>query len=472
MRDEREGEAEERITHGVKTLRGDPKKAILKLSGPMIIGMSFQTIYNLVDAVWVSGLGADALSAVGLFFPFMMLLMGFSNGVSIGGGSAVSRRIGERNKTAADNTTVHTLLLAMLTAFTVSLPFLPFLNRIYHSMGARESVIRMAEPYSRIVFSGSIFIFFTNMGNSILRAEGDARRSMVAIILGSVLNIILDPIFIYILKLGVIGAAWATVISMSLTSIIIFYWLFVKKDTYVDFSRKSFSFDWKIVGEILRVGLPASLSLISMAVAMYLVNMIIIRAAGTRSIAVFTSGWRIVSLGTIPLMGIATGVTAVTAAAYGERNIDKLNTAYTYAIKIGTLIELSIGILSFIFAKQISKIFTYSKNTRVIADELIMFLRWMAPLYPFIPLGMLTSAMFQGIGKGERAFIVTFLRTVVFQVILSYVFGITLNIGLKGIVWGILTGNFIAVTISYLWGKNTIKKLYSKNYFDGFLSKN
>ncbi len=450
----------EKVTRGVKTLRGDPKKAILKLSGPMMIAMSVQTTYNLVDAIWVSGLGTDALSAVGLFFPFIMLLMGFSNGISIGGGSAVSRRIGQRNKPAADNATIHTIILALLTTFVVSLPFIPFLSKIYHSMGAKGHVVELATSYSKVVFAGAIFLFFNSMGNSLLRAEGDAKRSMTAIIIGSILNIILDPVFIYLLKLGVVGAAWATITSMSITSILLFYWLFVKRDTYVNISKNSFHFDLKLLWEILRVGLPASLSLISMAVAMYILNIIIIKAAGTRSIAVFTSGWRIVSLGTIPLMGIATGVTAVTAAAFGERNKSKLNTAYTYAIKLGVLIELSVGIITFIFAKPISKIFTYSQNTKVISEDLIMFLRWMAPLYPFIPFGMLTSSMFQGIGKGERSFIVTFLRTVVFQVVASYIFGIILGVGLKGIIWGILTGNFIAVTISYFWGRSTINKLF------------
>lgn len=233
--------SEERITRGVKTLRGDPKKAILRLSGPMMIAMLVQTAYNLVDAIWVSGLGADSLAAVGLFFPFMMFLMGFSNGIGIGGGSAISRRIGEKNKEDADNTAVHTLILTISISIALTVALFPFMGKIYAWMGARGDINRMATSYSRIILGGSLFLFFTNMGNSLLRSEGDAKRAMYAIILGSILNMVLDPIFIYLLDLKVVGAAWATLVSITVTGIIIFYWMFLRRNTYLEIRLKYFS---------------------------------------------------------------------------------------------------------------------------------------------------------------------------------------------------------------------------------------
>ncbi len=455
-------DTQEKITKGVKTLRGDPKKAILRLSGPMMIAMFVQGMYNLVDAIWVSGLGADALAAVGLFFPFLMFLMGFSNGIGIGGGSAISRKIGAKDRIAADNTAVHTLLLTVGMGLIFSLPFIPFLSNIYTMMGARGVVNRMASGYSKIVFGGAFFLFFANMGNNILRSEGDAKRSMYAIIFGASLNIVLDPIFIYVLNLGVLGAAWATVFSMACTAVILFYWLFMKRNTYVKMRIREFKPSKFIIGEILRVGMPASLAMISMSVSMYLLNAIIIKASGTNGVAVFTSGWRIVSMGTIPLMGVATGVTAVTGAAFGEKNPQKLKSGFLYSVKIGVLIEMTVAVFSFIFAGPLSHIFTYSEDAKIIAPDLIKFLRWMAPLYPTIPFGMLTSAMFQGIGKGERAFAVTILRTIILQVVSSYIFGIILGFGLVGVFWGVLTGNLIAVSIAFTWGSMTIKRMFTE----------
>ncbi|RKX97818.1 MAG: MATE family efflux transporter [Spirochaetes bacterium] len=451
---------EEKVTRGVKTLRGDPRKAIIKLSGPMMLAMFVQTAYNLVDAIWVSGLGADSLAAVGLFFPFMMFLMGFSNGLGIGGGSAVSRRIGEKNKQDADNTAIHTVILTAGVSLFLTVLFLPFMGKIYTWMGAKGDINRMATDYSTVILGGLVFLFFTNMGNSLLRSEGDAKRAMYAIILGSVLNIILDPIFIYILDLKVVGAAWATLVSIVITGIIIFYWIFLRRDTYLDIRFRLFKPSKRIVGEILRVGLPSSLSMISMSIAMYLLNIILIKSAGTNAVAVFTTGWRVVSIGTIPVMGIATGVTSVTAAAYGAREPAKLKIGYFYGIFLAVLIETTVAVFSFLFAGPISGIFTYAEGAKVIKVELISFLRWMAPLYPFIPMGMLTAAMFQGIGKGERAFIVTFVRTIVLQVLISYFFSIVLDYGFLGVLWGVLIGNGVAVIVSFIWANLTLKKLF------------
>lgn len=200
--------------------------------------------------------------------------------------------------------------------------------------------------------------------------------------------------------------------------------------------------------------------MISMSIAMYLLNIILLKSTGTNGIAVFTTGWRVVSIGTIPVMGIATGVTSVTAAAFGAREPAKLKAGYFYGIFIAILIETTVAVFSFIFAGPISGIFTYAKEARVIKAELISFLHWMAPLYPFIPLGMLTAAMFQGIGKGERAFIVTFVRTIILQVLVSYLLSIILGYGLLGVLWGVLIGNGVAVFVSFIWANLTIKMLF------------
>jgi len=446
------------LTEGVKNLLGKPKKAIVKLSIPMMIAMFVQAMYNLVDAIWVSGLGADALAAVGLFFPFFFLIMALSNGIGVGGSSAISRRIGEKNKKAADNTAMHTLFIGLLVGLIVSLPFLPFLKGIFTSLGAKGKVADMSTDYARILFAGAIFIFFANIANAILRGEGDTKRAMYAIIVGSILNIVLDPIYIYVLGMGVVGAAWATLTSMLISATLFLYWLFIKRDTYVDITIKNFHPNRKIVREIFRVGIPASLAQLSMSISMFFLNLIVILAGGTDGVAIFTTGWRIVALGTIPLLGMAVAVTSVTGAAYGAKDAEKLNTAYMYAIKIGIIMELFVSLLTFLFAPQITLAFTYSKEAKRIADDLVIFLRWMSLNYPAVPLGMLSSAMFQGIGKGETALAVTITRTIILSVPLAYLFGIVLNLNLTGIWWGIIIGNALGALIGFTIGRLTTEK--------------
>jgi len=446
-------------TEGVKTLLGDPRRAITKLSWPMVVAMLAQTTYNLADGIWVAGLGADALAAVGLFFPFIMFIIALSSGLGVGGSAAISRRIGERDKRGADNTALHTVLIGMLVGLAFSLPFIPFLEPVFTSMGATGPATSMAADYARVLFGGAIFIFFANIGNAILRGEGDTRRAMYALVFSAALNIVLDPIFIYTLDMGIAGAAWATLLSMIVAAALFFYWMFVTRDTYVSLRRSDFQPDRAIVREILGVGIPSSVAMLSMSFSVFLLNIIIIRIGGTDGVAVFTTGWRVVSFGTLPLMGIATGVTAVTAAAYGARDPDKLEVAFMYAVKIGIVIELVAAGIIFIFAPQITTLFTYSEEARFLADDITAFLRYTALFYPSVPLGMLTSALFRGINQGMNALIVTLVRTLVLQVSVAYLLGMVLGYGLVGVWVGIAAGNLVAgIALTFPWGRLAITR--------------
>ncbi len=445
-------------TEGVKTLLGDPKKGIIKLALPMIIGLSAQIIYNVTDAIWVSGLGADELAAVGFFFPFFFLLMALATGISVGGSSAISRKIGSRDKKDADSIAIHSIIIGVVVAIAVGIPFFVFSGNIFAKMGAGK-VTEMATGYARILFGGSVFIFFSNIANGILRGEGDAKRSMYALLLGSILNIVLDPIFIYTFGLGVEGAAWATLISIVITSALLFNWLFFKKDTFVSIHFHNFKFKWDIVKEILKVGIPASVIQLSMSLSILALNVIVVKAGGTDGIAVFTTGWRMVMIGTLPLLGMATAVTAITGAAYGAMDIKKLDTAYMYAIKIGFLIEVGVALFTYAFAPWITMMFTYSQGAERIANDLTTFLRTITMFYPFVAFGMFSSAMFQGIGKGTNSLMVTLLRTIVLTAPLAYIFSLSMDFGLQGVWMGIVVGNIMGSITAFVWGRLHVRRL-------------
>ncbi len=445
-------------TEGIATLLGNPKKAIIKLSVPMIIALSVQTIYNFVDALWVAGLGADALSAVGFFFPFFILIMALANGVGVGGGSAVSRRIGAHDKTGAEKVAAHTMVLMLMVCIVVTVPFIIFIEAIFRKMGAGD-IAPVAASYSRILFAGAIVIFFSNNAGALLRAEGDVKRAMFAMMLGAGLNIILDPIFIYTFKLGVPGAAWATLISLTVTGCMLFYWLCLRKDTYVTVTMRNFRFDRHIIYDILRVGLPSSMQQMSMALSVFFLNMIVVRAGGTDGIAVYTTGWRVAMFAILPSIGIATAVTSVSGAAYGGRDYAKLGIAHGYAVKIGIVIELGIAALTYLLAPQITQVFTRTQEAARIAHDLVVFLRILFVFYPMIALGMLSSAMFQGVGKGIYSLTVTIARTILFVVPIAYLLALIMNIGLPGVWWGLVIGNSMGTILAFTWARLYIKHL-------------
>ncbi|RLF69023.1 MAG: MATE family efflux transporter [Thermoplasmata archaeon] len=449
-----------RPTEGVKTLLGNPRKAIIKLSIPMIIAMSVQTFYNLVDAIWVAGLphGGDALAAIGLFFPFFFLIMALAAGLGIGGGAAISRRIGARDKRGADNVADHMVILVMITALLFTVPMFMAIPGILKSMGARDS-LDMAVGYGRIIIGFSVIIFFNNIANAILRAEGDTKRAMYAMILGSGLNIILDPVFIYGFGLGVEGAAWATMASFTVTFTLLFYWLFFKKDTFVTFRFRDFRFRWNIIRDIMRVGVPASLQQMAMSVNMIFLNALIISIGGEQGVAVFSTGWRVVMMATLPLMGIASALISVAGAAYGARAYRKLRLSLVYAIKFGLKIEVPVAVLMFLLADMIVLAFTWSPGSRDLRGDLVMFIRLFSLMNFFVGFGMLSGATFQAIGKGFNSLIVTIFRTIVFALAFAYIFGSVMGLGLEGVWGGILLGNFLGSLAAFGWAYSHITRL-------------
>ncbi len=449
----------ENIKKNVKILLGDPKKAIIKLSIPMIIGGMVRTLYNFVDAIWVSGLGTDSLAAVGLVMPFMMIISAIAMGIGVGGSSAISRAIGAKNRKRAGNIGEHTIIFGILIGSVFGFSLIPFLHGIFLSMGAGTETAFLAFQYGTVVLLGTPLTFLSALGNAILRGEGDTKRAMYVMVISALLNMVLDPIFIYTLRLGVVGAAVATVLSIGFSAGIVTYWILIKKDTYVQLKLRYFKPMAGILKEIFAVGIPSSLAQISMSLTMIILNTIVLMAGGDYGMAVFSGGWRIVMLAIVPLMGIAASVTSVTGAAFGARNAEKLRVAYLYGVKIGTLIGLVTGVLIGIFAPQLTYLFTYSQASKHLAPGIIEFLRYVVFYFPGVASGMLTSSMFRGMGKGFHSLTLNILRTLIMQVLFTYLLGITFGFGLPGIWLGIVIANITASIIGILWGNATVRRL-------------
>jgi putative MATE family efflux protein len=445
-------------TKGVETLLGDPKKAIIKLSIPMIAAVLSHTIYNLTDAIWVSGKGPASLSAVGFTFPFLFMAMSIANGIGIGSGAAISRRIGAGDKSSADSVASHAIVIMLIIVFLFTAAMIYSARPLMHLMGAGEA-LDLAVTYARIMFLGLVLIFFMQTASAILRSEGDAKRAMYVMLAGSLINIILDPIFIYTLGLGVAGAAWATLLSMSIVSLIAFYWLFIEKKTFVSFKFRGFRFDKKILVDIGKVGVPASVSQMSMALMAFSITKIVALIGGPDGVAVYTTGWRVSTLATLPMLGVASAVTSVAAAAFGARDYKKMEISFLFALKMGVLVESALAVLTFLFASQITWVFTWSEETARIIGDLTQLLRVVWIFFPTVAVGMLSTAMFQGAGKGLTALIMTILRTLVFTVPCVWFFGIVLEGGLLGVWNGLVVSGLIYVPIAFGWSTSYLRKL-------------
>jgi len=450
--------AKQGTTRGVALLIGEPKKALLKLSGPMILAMLILAAYNLVNAVWVAGLGSDALAAVGFISPIFMVVVGLSNGLGAGVSSSISRRIGAQDKRGADNTTMHALLLVIMVSIILTVGLHLALEPLLFAMGAGAS-LGLAMEYGNIVFSGSILIVFNHIAYAILRGEGDTKRTMYAMGAGSLINALLDPILIYWAGMGIAGAAWGTVISLSIISLVQIYWLIIKKDTYVSLSRSSFVPSSKVMNDILTVGIPASIEFLLYSVDAIIINSMLVRVSGTDAVAVYTAGWRVIMMAIIPLIAIATAEISVAGAAIGARKYGNLPVIHDYSTKLGFAIGTVTALITGLFAPQITLFFTYAPESAHLAGTMVAFMHVMCLFYPFMSPGIMSACLFQGAGKGLTSLLLNVLRDVVLITGVAYILGMVLGLGQEGIWWGIVFGNIAGSLFSYLWARLYINRL-------------
>ncbi|WP_405304427.1 MATE family efflux transporter [Methanobrevibacter sp.] len=434
----------------IEMITGDPKKAIVKLAIPMMISMLLIMLYNLADSIWVAGLGADALAAIGFITPLFMVLVGLGNGIGAGANSLIARNIGAKNYSQANNAGLHAIVLSIVVSIIFTILIEGFMVPILEFMGA-GSTIGYAMDYSYIIF-GFLFIFvFSGVASAIFRSEGDMRRATIAIAVTAIMNIILDPIFIYILDFGIAGAAWATIISASLSCIVMSYWIWGKKDLYLDLSPKNFNYSTQLMLDTLQVAIPSTLENIIFSALAIIINSMLVIAAGTTAVAVYTASMRIVQLSMIPLIGIGTAVLTVAGVAYGAHNYVNLKTAHIYSIKLGFAISIILGVIMFAFSAPIANMFSYTQASASLSPQIASAISVLSLFVLAIPHGMMSSMMFQGVGKGVYSLLITLLRSLILESVFAYIFCFIFGWGVTGIYAGVVFGCFVGGTIGFLW---------------------
>ena len=446
----------------VELMRGNPEKAVKTLAIPIMISMLLTASYNIIDGIWVAGLGQAAIAGIGFVTPIFMILNGVSVGLGSGATSSISRFVGAKNHEGANKSAAHALLIFLVASIILTAILLLVQEPLLRAYGASGQNLAEGIKYGTPLFAGLIAFMFGNGGSGILRGEGDMKRAMYAMIVSVVLNAILDPIFIYVLGLGSAGASLATIVSALGSASVILYWLLVKKDTYVNVSLREFKFDSKIAKDILKVGIPASMDMFMMSLAVSLYLVFISTIGGEYGIASFTSGQRLYLFAIMPLTAIGSAVAAVSGSAYGAKNGDYLSRAHLYGVKFGIAFGTAVTIILVAFAPQLATLFAYTKETAVLVPEITRFLRIASLCLPLTGAGMTSSFMYQGIGRGTISLMWTIIREVIFTVTATYTMGIILGWGLVGIWIGLALGRTLASILNFAFARFTIRKVREK----------
>lgn len=449
-------------TKGVETLLGNPRKAVLAMSVPLIIAMIAQSANNLIDAVWVAGLGPDALAAVGFVFPLFFILIGVGNGIGIGASSAIARHIGRDDKASVDRVAMQSIVMIIIGGAVGTALMLVFQRDILVLLGSGQT-IGLCVQYGTPIFIGTILFFLNGLFSNLLRSEGAAKRSMMTQILAAVINIILDPFFIYDygLGLGMAGAAWATFVSVTFSFVIMLYWFLIKKDTYIKLRIKDARLDKATVKDVLRVGIPSSLEMFVMSIFSMFMNIIMSMSPnGTDAVAIFSSTWRLIQMLMIPVMAIGSAVVPVFGAAFGARRFDKMNEAYSFSIKTCVIIMIVLDAITLLAADVMVMMYTYSDSVAVLKDSMAETLRVLCLFLPFMSWGFVAAGLFQSMGLGTYSFICTIIRNGL-QLPAGYILVTTVGTFIS-VVWGIVGAEIVGSVIGGVWSLILLKSLLKK----------
>ena len=447
----------------LKTFLANPSKALWSLAIPIMFGMGIQTLYNLVDMIFIGRLGGHAITGIAFNMPLFFLVLGLTMGLGTGVTASIARFIGQDNKKEADNSAEHAVFIAVIISFSLSSIGLMFGKTILALFGAEGEILSLGWEYLHVMCVGMPFMIFSGFFRSILAGEGDMKFPMMVAGLGTVLNIILDPIFIFELEsyggfgfgLGVAGAAMATVISQIIVFCVFVYMLFVKQHSYITFRLKYFSFSMDIIWDIVKVGLPASLSMVVMAIGQGVFNKILIHFS-TDTVAAYQIAGRIDMLVFLPIFSVAASLTTLVGMFFGAKEYDALRFTIRYGIMSAFFITVLASIFIYFFAELAVGFFT---DDKLIISISVTFLKLFAFVYPLISIGITTGRVLQGLGKGLPVLIITIVRVLGVSAPLAVFFIFYMDKPVEWVWYSMMVSTIVAFTIALTWLVSTIRTL-------------
>ncbi|MBT4736993.1 MAG: MATE family efflux transporter [Candidatus Marinimicrobia bacterium] len=433
----------------------NPSKALWTLAIPIMAGMGIHTLYTIVDMIFIGRLGGNAIAAVAFNMPLFFLVLGLSFGVGSGVTASIARFIGAKDKVSADNTAEHAVALGLIISIILTTLGLIYGEDLLRRLGATKSVLPVSWSYLKISLIGLPFMVFSTFFRSILSGEGDMKLPMAVAGLGTIINIILDPIFIFTLEFGVGGAAMASAISQLIVFLIFVYMLFIKEHAYIKFRMGDFSPSMFIVKDIIRVGFPASMSMIIMAFGQLVFNRILVRFS-TDAVAAYQVGGRMDMVIFLPIMAIASALTTIVGMFYGAKEFEKIKFIAKYGIICAIMVTSILSILLYIFAPFVVKSFTQEVDIQSIA---VTYIRTICLIYPLIAFGMSVGRILQGLGKGLPMLVITSIRILGVSVPLALFFTMVLNKPIEWVWYAMIISTIVSILISLIWLKTTFKNL-------------
>ena len=428
-------------------------KLLIKQAVPATIGILVMSLNMIVDTIFVGQwIGVLAIAAITVVLPIAFLISSIGMGIGIGGSSIISRALGANNPEKAfltfGNQICLTVILAILFVVLGSVFSVPILNLF----GAKGEILPIASEYFGVIIYGVPFLAFAMMGNPTIRAEGKPKFAMYAMMVPSVLNILLDILFIKYFNWGMYGAGLATSIAYASCGLYILYF-FLSSKSELQIIPKNFKLDFKIVQEIAKLGGVSIVRQGAISILMIVLNYSLYTYGGEISIAVFGIINRVMMFALSPVLGVSQGFLPVAGFNIGAKKNDRVKETIKKSIYFGSILGTLIFIGIVIFKEQIIWIFT---NDAILLEKtpdamLVVFL-----VTPIVTMQLIGSAYFQAAGKAMPALLLTLLKQGIFLIPLAYF--LPIYYGIDGVWWSFPIADSLATIITVLVLKREVSK--------------
>lgn len=432
---------------------------IIKYSVPAIIGMVVNALYNIVDRIYIGNapeLGANGLAGVTIGFPIMIFQMAITILFGVGGATLFSMRLGEgklKEATKALNTSVVMLLIVgVIFVITGHL----FLFPILRMFGASEVILPYSAEYMRIIFFGSIFQMIGMGLNHFLRADGQPKLAMIRMLISAGINIILDPIFIYYFKMGMAGAALATVISQFFAMVWSLMY-FMNRDNTHHIRMKGFKLEFSEVRKIISLGLPGFFTQLGNSVLNLMLNRSLLQYGGDIAVSGMGVINSVSTFLTMPIVGINQGIQPIISFNFGAKKVKRIFETERIAIITATIVMILGWLIINFFPEMIIGVF--SRDADLVRFTKPALLHWLMCL-PVVGFQVLGANFFQAIGRSKSAMFLTLSRQLIFLIPAIVIFSSLW--GLDGVLYAAPFADalaFIITAITYYFGIKDLRKL-------------
>ena len=433
-------------------------KLLIKQAVPASIGILVMSLNILVDTIFVGHwIGSQAIAAINVVLPVSFFIAALGMSIGIGGSSIISRALGAKQAPKALKTFGNQITMTSILTFTLVFFGLYYIETIIPVFGGKGTIFEPTKIYYRIVLYGVPFLALSMMGNTVIRAEGKPKFAMYAMMIPSISNLLLDVLFINVMDLGMMGAAWATTGSYILCFVFIL-WFFISKNSEMKISLPHFMLQRSIVAEISNLGSVTLSRQAVVSITYLLMNNILFDFGGETSVTSYAIVSRMLMFALFPIFGITQGFVPIAGYNYGAKNYDRVKQSIRIAIIYAMVMASLVFVLLIGFPELITRMFT---TDALVIEKTPTAMRWVFAATPIIAVQLIGSAYFQAVGKSIPALLLTLSRQGFFFIPLIFILplwhgelGVWMAFPVSDVLSTLLTG--------YILYRETSVKLISK----------